>query len=62
MTVEQSDEKTKSLVHGHRFPAVNISCAVRRYFRFSLSQRDIEESLLERGVVDTYETICVSAL
>jgi putative transposase len=45
------------LYHGHRFPAVVISCAVRWYFRFSLSLRDIEELLLERGVVVTYETI-----
>src|SRR5258708_29758010 len=47
--------KAKSLYHGHRFPAVVISRAVRWYFRFSL--RDIEELLLERGVVVTYETI-----
>jgi putative transposase len=46
-----------SLYHGHRFAAVVISCAVRRYFRFSLSLRDIEELLLERGIVVTYETI-----
>ncbi|KAA0996121.1 IS6 family transposase, partial [Paraburkholderia panacisoli] len=26
-------KKTKSLYHGHRFPAVVISCAVRWYFR-----------------------------
>ena len=51
-------KKTKSLYHGHRFPAVAISCAVRWNFRFSLNQRDIEELLLERGVVVTYETIC----
>ena len=50
-------KKTKSLCHGHRFPAVVISCAVRWYFRFSLSLRDVEELLLERGVVVTYETI-----
>jgi putative transposase len=50
-------QKTKSPYHGHRFPAVVISCAVRWYFRFSLSLRDIEELLLERGVVVTYETI-----
>ena len=50
-------KKTKSLYHGHRFPAVVISCAVRWYFRFSLSLRDIEELLLERGVEVTYETI-----
>jgi transposase-like protein len=50
-------KKTKSLYHGHRFPAIVISCAVRWYFRFSLSLRDVEELLLERGVVVTYETI-----
>jgi putative transposase len=50
-------KKTKSLYHGHRFPAVVISCAVRWYFRFNLSLRDIEELLFERGVVVTYETI-----
>jgi putative transposase len=50
-------KKTKSLYHGHRFPAVVLSCAVRWYFRFSLSLRDVEELLLERGVVVTYETI-----
>jgi putative transposase len=50
-------KKTKSLYHGHCFPAVVISCAVRWYFRFNLSLRDIEELLLERGVVVTYEAI-----
>jgi transposase-like protein len=50
-------KKMKSLYHGHRFPAVVISCAVRWYFRFNLSLRDIEELLLERGVVVTYEPI-----
>ena len=50
-------KKSKSLYHGHRFPAGVISCAVRWYFRFQLSLRDIEEVLFERGVVVTYETI-----
>ena len=50
-------KKTKSLYHGHRFPAAIISCAVRWYFRFGLSLRDIEELSLERGVVVTYEAI-----
>jgi putative transposase len=50
-------KKSKSLYYGHRFPAGVISCAVRWYFRFQLSLRDIEELLLERGVVVTYETI-----
>src|SRR5471030_1202112 len=50
-------KKSKSLYHGHRFPAGVISCAVRWYFRFQLSLRDIEELLFERGVTVTYETI-----
>ena len=50
-------KKKKSLYHGHRFPAVVISQAVRWYFRFQLSLRDIEELLFERGVVVSYETI-----
>ncbi|SIT51539.1 hypothetical protein BN2476_1230071 [Paraburkholderia piptadeniae] len=40
--------KTKSLYHGHRFPAMVISHAVRRYFRFQLGLCDIEELLFER--------------
>ncbi|MGF6383818.1 transposase-like protein [Paraburkholderia atlantica] len=43
-------KNAKSLYHGHRFPASVISCAVRWYFRFQLSLRDIEELLFERGV------------
>lgn len=50
-------KKTKPLYHGRRYPAVVISCAVRWYFRFQLSLRDIEELLFERGVVVSYETI-----
>ena len=50
-------KNTRSLYYGHRFPAVVISCAVRWYFRFQLSLRDIEELLFERGVVVSYETI-----
>ena len=50
-------KKSKSLYHGRRFPAGVISCAVRWYFRFQLSLRDIEDLLFERGVIVTYETI-----
>ena len=50
-------KKTKSLCHGYRFPATVISHAVRWYFRFQLSLRDIEELLFERGVIVSYETI-----
>jgi hypothetical protein len=53
----RDEAKSKSLYHGHRFPAAVISCAVRWYFRFQLSLRDIEELLFERDVTVTYETI-----
>jgi DDE domain len=42
---------------GYRYPAEIISYAVWLYFRFSLSLRDVEELLAERGVTVTYETI-----
>jgi putative transposase len=51
--------KTRSPFHGYRFPAAIISCAVRWYYRFNLSLRDIEELLLERGVSVTYESVRV---
>ena len=41
----------------HRFPVEIISHAVWLYFRFCLSFRDVEELLLERGVIVTYEAI-----
>ena len=47
-------KKSKSFYHGHRFPAAVISCAVRWYFRFQLSLRDVEALLFERGVVVSY--------
>ena len=41
----------------YRFPTEIISHAVWLYFRFCLSFRDVEELLLERGVIVTYEAI-----
>jgi transposase-like protein len=41
----------------HRFPREIISNAVWLYFRFPLSLRLVEEMLLERGIVVSYETI-----
>jgi len=49
-------KNARSFYHGHRFPAAVISCAVRWYFRFQLSLRDIEELLFERGVIVSHET------
>lgn len=41
----------------HRYPASVIAHAVWLYFRFPLSLRLVEEMLLERGIVVSYETI-----
>src|SRR5512135_3609666 len=42
---------------GYRFPPEIISHCVWLYFRFSLSYRDVEELMAQRGVVLTYETV-----
>ena len=41
----------------HRFPAEIIQYAVWLYFRFNLSQRDIEDMLAQRGIIVTRESI-----
>jgi putative transposase len=41
----------------HRFPPEIIAHSVWLYFRFSLSLRLVEEMLLERGIVVSYETV-----
>ena len=43
--------------HGYRFPTDIIAHAVWLYFRFSLSFRDVEDLLAQRGITVTYETI-----
>ncbi len=42
---------------GYRFPPEIISHAVWMYHRFSLSLRDVEDLLAQRGIVVSYETI-----
>ena len=42
---------------GHRFPAENIAHCVWLYHRFPLSLREVEELMLARGVIVSYETI-----
>jgi putative transposase len=42
---------------GHRFPAPIIQRAIWLYLRFTLSYRDVEELLAERGLDLSYETI-----
>jgi putative transposase len=41
----------------HRFPGEIISHAVWLCYRFSLSHRDVEELLFERGIIVSYEAI-----
>ncbi|MDX3846758.1 IS6 family transposase [Streptomyces europaeiscabiei] len=42
---------------GHRYPVEVISYCVWLHFRFPLSFREVEELMLERGVVVSYETV-----
>src|SRR5437870_10596252 len=42
---------------GHRFPPIVIQHAVWLYLRFTLSYRDVEDLLAERGVDVSYETV-----
>jgi putative transposase len=42
---------------GHWYPVEVISHCVWLYFRFPLSFREVEELMLERGIVVSYETV-----
>ncbi|GGW85108.1 hypothetical protein GCM10010320_78760 [Streptomyces caelestis] len=46
---------------GHRYPVEVISHCAWLYFRFPLSFREVEELMLERGVIVSYETIAAGA-
>jgi putative transposase len=55
--------KTSSnLYKGYRFPPDIIQYAVWLYYRFNLSQRDVEELLAERGITVSYESIRLWAI
>ena len=41
----------------HRFPPPVIQHAIWLYLRFTLSYRDVEELLAERGLEVSYETV-----
>jgi putative transposase len=41
----------------HRFPPPIIQHAIRLYLRFTLSYRDVEDLLAERGLDLSYETV-----
>ena len=42
---------------GYRFPPEIIHQAIWLYLRFTLSLRDVEDLLAERGVAVSYETV-----
>ena len=48
---------TKQLYRGYRFHPAIISHAVWLYHRFTLSFRDVEDLLAERGIIVSYESI-----
>ncbi|MCK5477711.1 MAG: IS6 family transposase, partial [Methylococcales bacterium] len=48
---------SRSQYYGYRFPPEIISHTVWLYHRFTLSFRDIDDLLAERGIFVTYETI-----
>jgi putative transposase len=41
---------------GYRFPPEVIDHTIRLYLRFTLSFRDVEDLLAERGIAVSYET------
>ncbi|PZS27561.1 MAG: IS6 family transposase [Pseudonocardiales bacterium] len=51
------DATPSSLCKGYRYPVEIISHCVWLYHRFPLSLREVEEMMMARGVLVTYETI-----
>jgi putative transposase len=41
---------------GYRFPPEIIQQAIWHYLRFTLSFRDVEDLLAERGIIVSYDT------
>ncbi|MGW4985691.1 IS6 family transposase [Streptomyces mirabilis] len=50
-------ESASPSYRGYRYPVEVISHCVWLYFRFPLSFREVEELMLERGVIVSYETV-----
>src|SRR3981189_1169891 len=48
---------TKISYSGYRFPSEIIQQAIWLYVGFTLSFRDVEDLLAERGIVVSYETV-----
>jgi putative transposase len=53
MTAPATNERYKN----HRFPGEIISHGVWLYYRFTLSYRDVQELLFERGIIVSHEAI-----
>src|SRR5215469_17003374 len=51
------ESNRSSRYSGYRFPSEIISYAIWAYHRFCLSFRDVEDLLVERGILESYETI-----
>ena len=49
--------QTSPTYKNHRFPIEIVARAIWLYFRFNVSLREVEEMMLERGIVVSYETI-----
>ena len=54
---ELQDDQPRAQLPRYRFPPDVIAHAVWLYFRFSLSFRDVEDLLAQRGITVTYETV-----
>ncbi|MFF1918854.1 IS6 family transposase, partial [Streptomyces sp. NPDC058239] len=54
---DSSVESASPSYRGHRYPVEVISHCVWLYFRFPLSYREVEELMLQRGVIVSYETV-----
>jgi putative transposase len=52
-----STSPTPNLYKRHRFPAEIIRHCVWLYYRFSLSYRDVEELMVERGITVSHEAV-----
>ncbi|MGW8882024.1 IS6 family transposase [Streptomyces mirabilis] len=50
-------DRTSPSYKGHRYPAEIISHCVWLYHRFPLSFREVEELMLQRGVIVSHETV-----
>ena len=57
MVKGSSVESASPSYRGHRYPVEVISHCVWLYFRFPLSFREVEELMLRRGVIVSYETV-----